>query len=411
MNKSALNHIVIAMLASVSLTSYAASKQPELTLAPLSNPVLEIPLGEEAEIKYRLTNHSHKPYALSMKPIKGITQQYDKPGTCNGQIPLESGQSCELDLLVNAQLATGIDKTGPLLCEHAWNWQDEKAIASGVCVQPEEGSRLSVRSIPAGSASFTVKIKTPQRVSRKNNNVKIKESSFFAPSFNQPPLALFVNSGLDALVEVRNNSSNIAYNLFFDGASSILPGDAFYLEQFSEVPEQPGEFVANCGLILPGKSCSFVFREGSIPDLDGLLFFDSPNTTNFIGVDAAQYDIGYTYDVGPIYKLPNVDQEPNINVEVAYPSDQPPGAMTLAQAQASCAAGDSLPLTFEELQQLYAASACSPTSPSTYAIPISGFTCSADYWADDGSAVNFATGAETFPAMARARCTSQYTIS
>lgn len=107
---------------------------PVWTFAPVSGypSSVSVSASETATIKYTVTNQSHKPHTLQMKPIQGIM-----PSGCTSS--LGDHQSCTLALTVNGSGLKGDVFGGPVLCDHGNPNQ---------CYQPSQDNSLAIHLTP-----------------------------------------------------------------------------------------------------------------------------------------------------------------------------------------------------------------------------------------------------------------------
>jgi len=146
----------------VILSANAANTQ-RFILKALGETRITVSQGETQAVQYRLSNNSDQTRTLIMKPIQGISQQVGGDGGYCGKLTtLKSGQSCVLSLTINSGEIANVNNASPLLCESGANWFDDQVVTSESCIQPLPDEKLSVNVIPAGNASFSIKIKQPE---------------------------------------------------------------------------------------------------------------------------------------------------------------------------------------------------------------------------------------------------------
>jgi len=373
--------------------SVFAAAQPELTLVPLSDPLLEVSSGEVREVQYMLMNRSDKEHILSMKPMKGVIQQTGKSGFCENHMHMKPGQSCLLALATDGENAINLDRAGPLLCENAWNWYDEDALATEVCVQPAPQERLSIQVVPQGMASLSVAITNPRPQAIGKLSDLVGRKCF--PSFATCPLILFQGTGTVGHLEIRNTSTTIT--IFNLQASNLPPG---------VTPDGSA-----CVVLAPGATCLFEFLPGNSKS-QGTVITVSGLHARPIQVQVDVLGIGDPFGGGFLFVLPTAAN--NYDITVAATADASTTPITWNVADTTCnALGSnwSLP-TIGELRRLYQNSSCVVDGV------IGSFTCGSVYWSSDASTfnaqgLNFSTGVSAFRAKdnpARARCIGSYLL-
>ncbi|OJY46278.1 MAG: hypothetical protein BGO90_00405 [Legionella sp. 40-6] len=124
--------------------SVANAGSPVWTFMPVEGfpPKIKISPNDTAAIQYKITNNSHRPHQLTMKPIAGLS-------TAGCTTPLGFQQSCILTLTVNGHALPGDIQGGPVLCNVGSPLQ---------CYQPDPANRLLIERIqvPPPQMTYTV---------------------------------------------------------------------------------------------------------------------------------------------------------------------------------------------------------------------------------------------------------------
>lgn len=375
-----LSGFLLGMLWNVSATSSNSG----LTMKALSEPSLGVMKSEIKNIQYQIINHSDKEYKLSMKPLKGVMQETGLKSFCDKDKPLKAGESCILSLLVNAHEATGLHNEGPLLCENEWDWDDQEASASGVCVKPKPEERLNVYPLQKDIASLSVMLKKPL-ASGTDNSFGRCFSSFAGCT-----LVLFQNTDSYGILEVTNTSTVTAYGI---KATGLPPGVTF------------SEMDSSCGVVAPGKKCTLLFYPGAVRNLGTTVAIQGTNTV-LTSITMQVLGVGDTLDGNQLFQLPR--SQNNYTFYAALPSD------TLGSPSgwnpSDCTGTTQMP-AITQLQRLYQASSCNGG-------PIGNFFCPGSYWsatenAADALAINFTSGTQqSVPQgdMLYTRCVQRYEL-
>lgn len=372
---------VSALLFGLAFDAAATVPQPELTLTPLNEQHLAMPKGEVGTVQYLLANQGSKAYSLVMKPMAGIAQQLDQQGYCQDTIYLEPGQSCTLSLLINANETIGGKKQGPVLCEDARDWDNNKQ-QNGLCVQPKEEEQISVRELSSGQASFSVQIKRPLKLKHGQALEGLKRCFASAASCT---LVMFQGSDVIGHLRITNNSTTTTiYNL-----------------QAYNLPATIGQDASDCAIIPPRGTCDLVFTAGNTRYANVPVAVYGNNTPT-LSVTLQVLGIGDPFNGNPLYQLPT---NANLNYYTSAQADSP--LNNRANAEAACTGDSELP-SLNGLSRLYSASNCNGG-------PIGGFSCinPSYYWSTSTTRViNFANGTQTtiFPDTNHSRCVEGYVL-
>lgn len=393
MSNIRLKHFILAVLVCAAFSAFSGSKQPVLTLTPLTNPLLEVPVGEMREVQYKLINHSDKSYTLNMKPIKNIVQQTDNRTFCQNPMLLKPGKSCLLSLYVDGRQIESLEKEGPLLCENAWNWFDEEALSSGVCVQPKPEHRLSIHSVPAATVTLSIAVKNGYATAEKKENLASKNC--FA-SLTECTLVLFQGTDTQGRLVITNTSNIIARSIQASGLPAGVTQDA-----------------SNCISLSPGQSCTLQFTPGNIKNSGVSIAVSGTNTaTSYVTMQVL--GIGDMYAGGQLFQLPTSAN--SYHYFIAASADASASPQNLNTTSTLCTnAGYILP-QLPQLLLLYDASNCNSG-------PIGGFNCIVEpsyiYWSNtDGgvgkSCLNFSNEtqlSQPISANASGRCVKEFITS
>lgn len=379
MNKIGMKRVVLTALSCMAFNSFAAPPQPELTLTPLTDPVVQVPLEETREVQYKLVNQGNKLHTLSMKPMLGVSQQVDKAGSCKENTRLKPGQSCLLKLTVDGDSVKNLEKNGPLLCENISNWHDQEAVASSVCVQPKADERLSIQTLPKGSVTLSVKISAPSKQKRKPLHCY--------PSLAACTLVLFDGSDVTGDLQITNTSRVTATNITATGYPSSVTLDD-----------------SECAVLPGGGTCFLTFTPGAAGNSTGNAVIPitvvGSNTGASLAANMQVLGIGDLYEGGQLFQLPT---EADLNYYTAQLSDATSSVVDGSTAQTLCG-GDTAVPPLTQLSELYSASNCASG-------PIAGFSCANSYWSDDGvNGVDFSSGLQNQPASALVRCTTAFVL-
>ena len=130
---------------------------PVWVFTPQTPTTITIASNDNATISYKITNQSHVPHTLLMKPIPGITPS----GNCS--TPIGYQQSCTLNLQISGSALQGNVVGGPVLC------QDGNPLQ---CYQPSQANSLNITLTaglfftitPSTDGNGTISPQTPQTV-------------------------------------------------------------------------------------------------------------------------------------------------------------------------------------------------------------------------------------------------------
>lgn len=351
-----------------------AAKQPELTLEPLTEPVLEMAAGDVREIQYQLVNHGAQSHTLKMKHMNGVSQERTKTEHCDDEIHLKPGASCLLNLVVDINQAAPLEQKGPMLCDE-----------NGICVQPESQARLSAHYVPTDMATLSVEIKN----SAPNKNKSKLRGHCFSSYANQCTLVLFQSTDTNGDLVVTNTSG----------------APARFVQAYN-LPAGVSQDSSGCTYIAPGASCDLQFFPGSTKNVAGTTVEIRGTNTPSSFITMQVLGIGDLYAGGPLFQLPTSS---NTNFYTSSLADAGAG-INWAAADALCAGFNDLPAA-AQLTTLFQASNCNGG-------PISGFTCATSYWgtevnATNANAINFTTGVRSSFNKANlfsARCIQRYQL-
>lgn len=383
MNKIGMKRVVLTALSCMAFNSFAAPVQPELTLTPLTNPLVQVPLGETRDVQYQLVNQGNKPHTLSMKPMLGVSLQAAKAGFCKEHSLLKPGQSCVLNLAVDGDSVKNLEKNGPLLCENISNWHDEEAVASSVCVQPKADERLSIQTLAKGSVTLSIEISAPSKQRRKPLHCN--------PSLAACTLVLFAGTGTEGDLKITNTSRVTALNITATGQPASVSLDD-----------------SDCASLPGGGTCFLTFTPGATGTGNAVtpITVVGSNTGASLAANMQVLSIGDLYEGGQLFQLPT--NANGFNYYTAQLSDATSSLVDGATAQTLCT-GDTAVPPAAQLSELYDASNCA-------AGPIAGFSCTNSYWSDDGvNGVDFSTGSPDQPDVspglgALVRCTTAFVL-
>ena len=350
-----------------------AAKQPELTLEPLTEPVLEMAADDVREIQYQLVNHGAQPHTLKMKPMNGVSQERTKAEHCDSEIHLEPGASCLLNLVVDINQAVPLEQKGPMLCDE-----------NGVCVQPESQARLSAHYVPTDMATLSVEIKN-----HAPNKKGLLRGHCFSSYASQCTLVLFQSTDTNGDLVVTNTS----------GAT------ARFVQAYN-LPAGVTQDASGCTFLAPGASCDLQFFPGTIKNVAGTAVTIRGTNTPTSTITMQVLGIGDLYAGGPLFQLPTSS---NTNFYTSSLADAGTG-INWAAADGLCTGFNDLPAP-AQLTTLFQASNCNGG-------PISGFTCATSYWgtsinATNANAINFTTGVRSSVNQANllsARCIQKYQL-
>lgn len=354
-----------------------AAKQPELTLEPLTEPVLEMAAGDLREIQYQLVNHDTQSHTLKMKPMNGVSQERTKAEHCSDEIYLEPGASCLLNLVVDINQAAPLENKGPMLCDDTGN--------DKICVQPESQARLSAHYAPTDMATLSVEIKN----SAPNKKKGQLRGHCFSSYANQCTLVLFQSTDTYGHLEVVNTSGVPARFVQAYGLPAGVTQDA-----------------SNCTSLAAGARCYLQFFPGTIKNVAGATVEIRGTNTPSSFVTMQILGIGDLYAGGPLFQLPTSSNE---NFYTSSLADAGTG-INWAAADALCTGFSDLPAP-AQLTTLFQASTCNGG-------PIGGFTCATSYWgtevnATNANAISFTTGVRSSVNKATlfsARCIQRYQL-
>ncbi|MDR3441818.1 MAG: hypothetical protein P4L65_02255 [Legionella sp.] len=353
-----------------------AAKQPELTLEPLTDPVLEMAAGDLREIQYQLVNHGTQSHTLKMKPVNGVSQKQTKAEDCSDEIHLEPGASCLLNLVVDINQAAPLEQKGPMLC-------DENN-ADKVCVQPESQARLSAHYVSTDLATLSVEIKK-----HAPNKKGLLRGHCFASYASQCTLVLFQSTDTNGDLVVTNTS-----------------GTPARFVQAYNLPVGVTQDASGCTYLAPGASCDLQFFPGTIRNVAGTAVTIRGTNTPTSTITMQVLGIGDLYAGGPLFQLPTSS---NTNFYTSSLADAGTG-INWAAADALCTGFNDLPAP-AQLTTLFQASNCNGG-------PIGGFTCATSYWgtavnATNANAISFTTGVRSSVNKATlfsARCIQGYQL-
>ncbi|MGX8741609.1 IPT/TIG domain-containing protein [Legionella pneumophila] len=108
---------ILACLCSVFMMTTVFAGTPLWTFEPLTATTVAVPANGTAMVQYRVTNQSSKPHALSMQPIRGITQITTGLNVCGNPFVLRGKNSCILSLQINGSQLNGAVTDGPVVCQ------------------------------------------------------------------------------------------------------------------------------------------------------------------------------------------------------------------------------------------------------------------------------------------------------
>ena len=129
----------------LNLSCYAGNPLWTITPNPDYPPQISLTSTNSTTIKYTITNNSHRPHTLVMKPIQGITQ-ITSAGNCPSSFTLAYKQSCTLNLLVNGSLLSGNIYGGPIICQQGSMLE---------CYQPSIANTLNIIFVPLAKYLIT----------------------------------------------------------------------------------------------------------------------------------------------------------------------------------------------------------------------------------------------------------------
>ncbi len=282
MNKIRLKQAGAVALSCMVFLSAKAADTRQFTLKALGETRVTIPQGETQAVRYWLSNHSDQIRTLSMKPIKGITQQVDGDGDyCANLITLKPGQSCVLKLQVNSNELGKLKNIAPLVCENGANWFDGQVVMSESCVRPLAEEKLSVNVIPMGKVSLSVKIEQPSAYTSAIKNKRVK--NFCYNSLEECRLTLFAGGGTGHISLTSTSTTTTAHNIH-----AVLP--------WADVTS------TTCPTLAPGATCQITFNSGTaMKHPQASIQIVGDNTGPAVEMKVVVLGVGDTYQDGLIY--------------------------------------------------------------------------------------------------------------
>ena len=119
-----------------------AGTQPTFSLEPTTPTAVSIPDIGTVTVNYRVTNNTKLTRALTVVPVKGISQNTTGPGYCGSPFTLSSKQSCLLSLELHGDELPSKVRGGPVVCKT--NGPGDNTPSPYLCSQPNAANSLDV---------------------------------------------------------------------------------------------------------------------------------------------------------------------------------------------------------------------------------------------------------------------------
>lgn len=278
MKKPCLKQAVIMAAVSAMVGFAHASAPKTIEITPLRDPALFVAPGQVQSLQYQVVNHGDTARTLVMKPVQGVSQQYDQKNACPEYMQLAPGASCTLDLRIEAQHAVYQQSMGPTLCNDGITGKLKENLQSGTCVQPEQDARISLKKQTQNTPGISVKVILPK--GSELDKATLGHQDFCYSSYASCGLTLLANGGQGSLV-IYNTTSNVWHNI-----TATLP--------WGDVTQD----ATNCATLPAQGQCTLYFTPGTAAHANTTVSIQGSDTPGATSVSMRVLGLGSFYQNG-----------------------------------------------------------------------------------------------------------------